>query len=431
MAGGLGTALGSGLLMAAGSPTRAAASTAGRFDPHDWQSVRDQFALKEGLLHFSTFVLASHPAPVRAAIDQLRDQLDADPIKLGEGFGDEDHSVPVRKAIADFAGVQPGEIALTDSTAMGTALLYTGLKLRPGQEVLTSEHEFYVTHMALRLRNERDGTPVRIIRLYDDPARASVDEIVGNIVRAITPKTRVLALTWVQSNYGVKLPAKEIAAALAPINARRDEADRVLFCLDGVHGFGIEADKVGDLGCDFFASSIHKWMFGPRGTGFLWGRGDNMALVRPTISSFTRAGYYAWVDNHQPEGPPGVYNTPGGFHSFEHRWAVPSAFDFHNAIGQSRIHRRTVEQATRLKAGLSRLPGVQLVTPRDPALSAGIVCCLVDGVDPATAAERLRAESRVVATSTPYGQSHLRLGPSITTMPHEVDQVVKAVARLR
>jgi selenocysteine lyase/cysteine desulfurase len=432
MAGGFGVAIGSGLLTAthaSAAETRTAAPR--KFNPHDWESVRAQFNLADGLLHFSTFLLASHPAPVRAVINGLRDQLDADPASMAEGFGDEDRSTPVREVIAGFVGGRREEVALTDSTTMAIALLYGGLQLRPGQEILTSKQDFYVTTMALRLRNERDGTPVRTISLYDDPARASADEIVGRIVQAITPKTRVLALTWVNSNYGVKLPVKEISRALAGINARRDEADRVLFCVDGVHGFGNQDVKVSDLGCDFFASSIHKWMFGPRGTGFLWGRGDNLNLVRVTIPSFTRAGYFAWVDEHQPIGEAGAIHTPGGFHSFEHRWAVPSAFDFHAAIGSARIHRRTVEQASRLKAGLSELRGVHVVTPRDPALSAGIVSCSIDGVDLDTAVQRLRTEGNIVATTTPYKDTHLRFGPSITTFPREVDQVVRAVARIR
>ncbi|MEU8279316.1 aminotransferase class V-fold PLP-dependent enzyme [Microbispora bryophytorum] len=432
MGGGLGAALGVGLLsVAAPSPARAAEAATRGFDPHNWESVRAQFNLSDRYLHFSTFLLASHPAPVRAAINDLRDQLDADPPTLAEGFGDEDRSQQVRAVVADHIGGRREEVALTDSTTMAISLLYGGLKLSPGQEILTSTQDFYVTTMNLRLRKERDGTPVRTISLYDDPARVSVDEIVGKIVRAITPKTRVLALTWVNSNYGVKLPARQIADALAPINARRKEADKVLFCLDGVHGFGIEDVKISDLGCDFFASSIHKWMFGPRGTGFLWGRGDNLNLVRVTIPSFTRAGYYAWVDEHAPVGELGAIASPGGFHSFEHRWAVPSAFDFHNAVGASRIHQRTVSQASRLKAGLSEIRGVHVVTPQSPALSAGIVSCLIDGVDLDAAVQRLRADFGIIATTTPYKDSHLRFGPSITTFPQQVDQVVKAVAKLR
>ncbi|GGO10759.1 pyoverdine biosynthesis protein PvdN [Microbispora rosea subsp. aerata] len=432
MAGSVGAALAASLLPGiASSPARAAEAAARRFDPHDWDSVRAQFNLSNRYLHFSTFLLASHPAPVRAAINDLRDQLDADPPTMAEGFGDEDRSTRVRAVIARHLGGRPEEVALTDSTTMAIALLYGGLKLRPGQEILTSAQDFYVTTMALRLRNERDGTPVRTISLYDDPARVSADEIVGRIVRAIGPRTRVLALTWVNSNYGVKLPARQIADALAEINARRDEADKVLFCLDGVHGFGVEDVKISDLGCDFFASSVHKWLFGPRGTGFLWGRGDNLGLVRVTIPSFTRAGYYAWVDEHPPVGELGAIASPGGFHSFEHRWAVPSAFDFHNAIGASRIHHRTVSQASRLKAGLRELRGVRVVTPQTSALSAGIVSCLIDGIDPETAAQRLRADFGIIATATPYKDSHLRFGPSITTTPQQVEQVIKAVARLR
>src|SRR5690606_41594887 len=79
----------------------------------------------------------------------------------------------VRQAAAEYLGARPEEVALTDSTTMGLGLLYGGIRLRPGQEVLTTEHDFYSTHQALALRERRDGVAVRRVRLYDDPAAAT------------------------------------------------------------------------------------------------------------------------------------------------------------------------------------------------------------------------------------------------------------------
>src|SRR2546422_934516 len=172
-------------------------------------------------------------------------------------------------AAAQHQGVQPTDIALTDSTTMGLGLLYGGLKLRQGQEILTTRHDHYSTEISLRQRAERTGATVRSIPLYERIEAVTEDEIVQSILKALTPRTRVVAVTWVHSSTGLKLPIRKIADALAPVNARRDPADRALLCVDGVHGLGIEDVTLPELGCDFFVAGTHKWLFGPRGTGFV------------------------------------------------------------------------------------------------------------------------------------------------------------------
>lgn len=415
----------------AGAAQAAPGSSRSGFDPKNWGSVRDQFALSRDYLQFSAFVLASHPRQVRAAIDHHRDMLDADPVANGANFVDQDRSLEVRQSLAGFLGVEAGEVALTDSTTMGLALLYGGLRLRPGQEMVTSEHDFYATHQALRLRHQRDGAPVRRIRLYDDPAGATADEIVGRIVQAITPRTRVLALTWVNSDNGVKLPTRAIADALRDINAGRDLADHVLFCLDGVHGFATENITMADLSCDFFATSTHKWLHGPRGTGLLWGKPEHWPSVAPVIPNFSREGYTGWVGDRDPVAAPAILETPGGYHSFEHRWAVPAAVRFHDAIGRTRIAERIAFQAALLKDELDRLPNVRVLTPRAPSMSGGLVCCAVRDWTAADAEHELRAAHRVIATETPYAQPHLRFGPTMVTAPEQITKVVRAVRALR
>ncbi|GIH94722.1 aminotransferase class V-fold PLP-dependent enzyme [Planobispora siamensis] len=434
--------LGAGLLAGAGaalagctsdgSGDRPATADTGRadgsappFDPASWESVRAQFALDPGYAQFAAYVLASHPAPVRRAVEEHRRGLDADTAAYLNG---PDREEPVRQAAADYLGGEADEVALTDSTTMGLGLLYGGLRLLPGQDVLTTEHDFYATHESLRLLAERTGARVRRARLYDEPSTASADAIVSRLKEALGPRTRVVAVTWVHSGTGVRLPVREIARMLAEANASRDEQDRALLCVDGVHGFGALADDVGDLDCDFLVSGTHKWLYGPRGTGIVWGRAWD--AVRPVIPSFSGPAFSGWIDGHVPSGPGGVLGTPGGYHSFEHRWALDEAFAFHRAIGKDRVAARIAEQATRLKEGLSALRNARLVTPVDAGLSAGLVCCAIVGVDAGLAARRLRERHRIIASVTPYREQYLRFGPGIVTTPEEVDRVIKAVATL-
>ncbi|TDC48871.1 aminotransferase class V-fold PLP-dependent enzyme [Jiangella ureilytica] len=438
------TVLAGGALLAAGAPAllagcssrddpaEGASSPAGesqapQSDLGDWDAVRAQFALDPELAHFAAYVLASHPAPVRAAVERWREALDTDPAAAvaDEVARDEE----VRAAAAGYLGVEPADVALTDSTTMGLGLVYHGLALNPGDHVLTTTHDFYATHEALRLSAARTGAEVEQVPLYDDPAATGADEMAGRVAAAIRPQTRVVALTWVHSGTGVKIPVRAIADAVAAANAGRAEEDRAIVVLDAVHGLGADAASPGGLGCDVFVSGTHKWLFGPRGTGIVWAAAATGAGVAPAIPSFTAPSFVNWLTGDDQPSPFGVGNTPGGYQAFEHRWAVTEAFAFHREIGPDRVAARTQELATRLKDGLAETSGVRVVTPRDPELSAGLVCVEVAGQDPFEVVDRLR-DQRIVATVTPYREPYVRFGASIVTTPEQVDAAVEAVAGL-
>ncbi|WP_336208913.1 aminotransferase class V-fold PLP-dependent enzyme [Nonomuraea sp. LPB2021202275-12-8] len=421
----LGTGMLAGVAACTSSPPPATPKQAPPFDPQDWASVRAQFAFDQAFGQFAAFVLAPAPAMVREAVQKHRAGLDADPHYLPKDDPHPDGTV--LDAAARHLDAESTDIALTDSTTMGLGLLYSGLKLKQGQDVLTTEHDFLATHEGLRLLAERTGARVRRVRLYDDPARASADRIVSALKAGLGPRTRVVAVTWVHSSTGVRLPIRAIADMLAEANKSRDEQDRALLCVDGVHGFGAMADSVADLGCDFLASGTHKWLFGPRGTGILWGRAWD--ALAPVVPAFGRPSFVAWQSGAAPGRTTAELVTPGGYKAFEHRWAMTQAFGFMDAIGKDRVQQRTQELATRLKAGLRDIPHVTLTTPDSPDLSAGLVCCAIAGMNPEEAVGRLH-QQKVIASTTPYVPSLLRFGTSIVTTPEQVDQVIAAVKGL-
>ena len=386
-------------------------------DLRDWKTVRAQFALDPRRIHLASFLLAAHPRRVREAIERHRRGLDRDAVTYLHS-NEARLTESARASAGRYLGVSPDEVALTDSTTMGLGLLYRGLALGEGDEVLTSEHDFYATHEALRM----SGARVRRVRLYDDPRAATADEIVDRVRRGVTTRTRVVALTWVHSSTGVKLPLRQIASVLPA---------RILFCVDGVHGFGVEAATVRELGCDAFASGCHKWLYGPRGTGVLWGNARVRERLRPIVPSFDDgASYGAWLAGGVPTGTPdGARLTPGGFHSFEHRWALADAFGFHNAIGRTRVSARVHALARQLQNELGEVRGVRLRTPRSAALSAGLVCFEVAGRSADEVVQALAAR-RIVASVTPYATRYVRLGPGIVNSRAEVTAAVRAVAAL-
>jgi selenocysteine lyase/cysteine desulfurase len=394
--------------------------------PHESASG---FELDPDHVNLTTFLLASHPRVVKDAIERHRRALDANAaLYLRESEAALEDAA--RAAAAAYLGGDPEHIALTDSTTMGLGLVYSRLRLKAGDEVVTTEHDFYATHEALRLRSELDGVRVRRIRLYDEPQSASVDSIVTAVARALGDRTRCLALTWVHSSTGVKLPLREIADAIVRANRGRREDERILLCVDGVHGFGVEDASPVELGADIFVAGCHKWLFGPRGTGLVWAAPHAWERLDPTIPTFDGRAYRAWIEGRLPtETPPGPLMTPGGFHSFEHRWALTDAFAFHRDLGgRAKVADTTHALTARLRRGLAEIGGVRMKTPAGQELSAGLVCVDVMGMAPIEVVDRLREEHRVVASVTPYAREYLRFGPSVANSEEDVDRAIQAVA---
>lgn len=397
-------------------------------DSRDWASVREQFDLTRDYIHLSSFFLTSHPRPVREAIEKHRREIDANPFLYVEQHM---FQMPeqVRAAVAEYLGGQTDEVALTNSTTMGLAFVYHGLPVKAGQEILTTTHDHYVHHEAIRLAAERSGASVKKIALFDDFNSITEEDIVQRIRKAVTSRTRAVGITWVHSGTGLKVPVRRIAEALAEINQGRDEAERALLIVDGVHGLGVEDELVARMGCDFFVAGTHKWIFGPRGTGLIWAKADTWRQMRPTFPAFAVGPFAAWLRGETPRGMEAGWIAPGGFHSFEYAWALPAAFAFHKQIGRSRITERIRSLNKQCKEGLARMAHLKLYTPRASELSAGLICFGVEGMKPEEIVARLLAR-RIIASTAPYAVPFARLAPSLLNSPEEIEMTLREISAL-
>ncbi|WP_263264185.1 aminotransferase class V-fold PLP-dependent enzyme [Pseudomonas sp. RIT-PI-S] len=387
--------------------------------PGDWQALRAQFDLDPRYLHMTLFLLASHPRPVQQAIDQLRQRFNRNPAEAVDWHREEiwQYEDQVRARAGAYFGVTPGQVALTGSTSDGLAAIYGGLVVPAEKEILTSAHEHYATYTRLAYRQRLMGTRLREVPLFRSAAQASVDEIVGNLKAALRPDTRVLGLTWVHSGSGVKLPMQEIAALVRDTNRDRDEADRLIYVVDGVHGFGVENANFADFGCDYFIAGTHKWLFGPRGTGVIIGaQGQMPDHLVPTVPTFSRDDSF------------GTTMTPGGYHAFEHRLALGSAFDLHLALGKAQVQARIHQLNADLKARLAQYPKVELVTPRAAALSSGFTFFRVRGRGCDAVADHLLAQ-RVLADAVERDAGPVvRLAPGLLNDETELDVLMRRLA---
>jgi selenocysteine lyase/cysteine desulfurase len=404
-------------------------------DLSSWAAVRAQFALAKDVMHFASFYLASHPRPVRAAIEDFRSELDASPYLTVEHRmftdGPDNLQLKMRGDMSGYLGARPEEIAFVGNTTTGLALVYNGMRLAPGDEILTTAHDHYSHHESIRFAAERSGATWRKVPLYQRPAAATTAEVVESLRAAIRPNTRAVGVTWVHSGTGVRLPIPALAEVVRAANQGRDEAQRMVLVVDGVHGIGAVDATVAELGADYFCAGTHKWMFAPRGTGIVWAKADRWARLRPTIPTFANLEVWtAWLKGDTPPAAASGFDmTPGGFHAYEHEWGMSAAFRFHEAIGRARVGARIRALNDQCKAGLATMKNVRLHTPRDPELSAGICCFEVDGVEPEACVAKL-LERKIIASTSPYHVVYARLAPSLVNDPTEVDAALRAVREI-
>jgi isopenicillin-N epimerase len=401
----------------------------------DWEAVRALFQLAPDWTHLAAFLFVSHPKPVAESIDYFRKKIDSDHVWLELAILSDSEGRPytaVKRALAEYIGGLPSEICMTSNTTGALAMAYHGLRIRGDQEILTTEHDHYSHHESIRYAAARSGCGVRYVALYDTSATANASQIVDRVANAIGPKTRAVGITWAHSSTGVKIPIRDIATVVARANRGRAAADRCLLIVDGVHGFANQDVDVARTGCDFFASGTHKWLFAPRGTGFLWGRSEVWPELRPTIPAFEPDGlatWDAWMNRTELPPTTAAFVSPGGFLAYEHVLAIPAAVQLHRTIGRKNIAARIAELNAAFREGAAKLPNVTLHTPRDPSLSGGISCFEVAGVSPEQVAQRLAAQ-KIRTNSSPYKVSYARVSAGVMNRPEEIDLVLRAIRQL-
>ncbi|CAI8873863.1 Class V aminotransferase [Pseudomonas sp. IT-232MI5] len=399
----------------------AMATTSPVASANKWTQLRQLFDQDPQAIHFANFLITSHPKPVREAIERHRATLDRNPgLAMDWDLGsNEQLQQNVRVWAGKYLQAKPGQIALTGSTTEGLAMIYGSVQVRADQEILTTEHEHYSTRNILDFRSRRDGTRVRKLKLFETPQSISTDQVLDTINRNIRPETRVLGMTWVHSGSGVKLPISDISRLVDEHNRQRDDKDRLIYVVDGVHGFGVDDLSFPQMNCDFFIAGTHKWMFGPRGTGIVCSRSEELKYVSPSVPTFSEATSFATI------------MTPGGYHAFEHRWAVDEAFKLHLQLGKADVQARIHQLNSYLKQRLRERADIELVTPLEPKFSAGFTFFRVKGQDSDEVAAYLM-QNRVIcdAVSRDVGPV-IRTAPGLLNNEAEVERFMALLEKKR
>jgi isopenicillin-N epimerase len=385
-------------------------------DPQYWKKIRDQFMLSKDSVFFNPGTVGAMP---RVVVDKMTEHLryigehvtdwaykDDNKEEFISGYN---NLLGIRTKVAALIHADAGEIAMTDNVTNGMSYIANGLTLQPGDEILTTNQEHPGGQSGFLLKEKRYGTVFKTVAV-PKPAK-NAQEVYDVVVKAFTPKTKVLMLSHMISGSGAILPVKELCA-----EARR----RGIFTLlDGAQTIGHIAINVRDLDCDAYAGCFHKWMGAPAGTGFLYVKSDRMKEIWTTIASGR------W-DSHEDEG---FRFTQRGTGNFPVLKGLEASIDFHNEIGAQKVYDRIKFLGSRLRTGLRKINKVKIYSPDAEDMCAGITVYNVQGMTGAQLQEEFwtRGRMRPRASGAEFGVRHCT---HIFNSEAEIDKALEIVAAL-
>lgn len=382
----------------------------GADDDAFWEVVRAQFPVTRERIYFNTGGLGPASYPVLESVEATTRALQRHS-ETGHAAFDE-----ARRPVAAFFGVQPEEIAFLRNATEGNSTIAHGLALRPGDEVIFETHAHPGGAIPWMSRQKRDGIRVRVF----EPDPTGADGNLERIAALVTPRTRVIQVSHVTAPTGIRMPVDAIA------RLARDRG--VWFHIDGAQSAGMFPFDLKAIGCDSYATSGHKWMGAPHGTGVLYVRADRLDEVAPTeAGAYSDSGKGGFVIPDVLDYVPKAQRYEPGTRNAALVVGVAEAVRFLERIGMERVAARGQGLARRLQAGLREIPGVMILTPEAPALSGSITTFKTDRV-PYDLLFRFFLEQhgmrcRVV---TEQGLDALRVSTHLFNTEAEVDRLIAA-----
>lgn len=387
------------------APSLAAATS----DESYWQLVRQQFAFPESRVPMNAANLCPTPASVAAAVADLTRDIDQDcSFQNRAKFAANLESA--RAVIANQLNVSPNEIALVRNTSEANNTVNNGIDLQSGDEIVLWDQNHPTNNVAWDVRAKRFGLRVKRVAVPANPDGAA--DLVAPFEKAITPRTRVLAVTQVSNVSGIRLPCPQ----LAEIAHRRN----IHFHVDGAQTWGALAVDLREIGADSYAASAHKWFCGPKEVGLLYVKASRIPHIWPNVVA------PGWGD-----GPETALIGARKFESLGQRddaalTGLGLTANLHKTLGPRNVEAHMMALAQRLKEGLAEA-GASLVTPMDPSLSAGVVILQVPSANRRKLLDAMYKEHGI-AGSTSGG---FRLCPHLYNTAGHIDRAIEGVRTLK
>ncbi|HEX8692264.1 MAG TPA: aminotransferase class V-fold PLP-dependent enzyme [Longimicrobium sp.] len=379
-------------------------------DERYWAAVQQAFTVDRSIINLNNAGVSPSPALVQEAVKRHLDYSNQAPVHTMWRVLEPQRET-VRAGLARMFGCDAEEVAVTRNATEGLQICQLGFDLRSGDEVVASTHDYPHMIATWRQRERRDGI---VLKLVDLPAPArDAAEVVRAYESALTPRTRLLLVSHMTFVTGQVLPVRRVV--------RMAREHGVPAIVDGAHAFAHFPFTRADLECDYYAASLHKWLYAPHGTGMLYVRREKIAELWPlqAADESRRADVRKFEDV--------------GTHPAANALAVAEALAFTRAIGVENKAARLVYLRDRWAKALGRHPRVRLHTSLEPGMAYAIAMVQVEGIEPGRLYSELWTKHRIITSPTKWGGVEgIRVTPNVYTTLDEIDlftAVMEKIAR--
>ncbi|HQU85345.1 MAG TPA: aminotransferase class V-fold PLP-dependent enzyme [Pyrinomonadaceae bacterium] len=375
-------------------------------DEDYWTGVQQAFSVTRGIVNLNNGGVSPSPRMVTEAFVRYTwQQEDATAYTMWQLL--EPQSETIRTGLAEIFGCDSEEIAITRNASESLETLLMGMDFKAGDEILSTTQDYPRMLTTLKQREMREGLKLNLIKVPVAPK--DINDLVTPFERAITPKTKLILMSHQINLTGQIMPVKKVCEM-----ARSKGIETIV---DGAHSFAQFDFKQSDLGCDFFGTSLHKWLYAPKGTGMLYVKKDKIPKIWALMASEDKNRN----DIRKFEEI--------GTHSAAMRLAIGEAVLFHNAIGGKRKEARLRYLSRYWMNKLKDVPKVGFNTSFDDAQSCAIGNFKIEGIDPVAIGSYLMSKHKIFTTPIVHEEfTGIRITPNVYTTLWELDRFCEIVA---
>src|ERR671919_1515221 len=379
-------------------------------DEDYWSVIQNSFTVTRGIVNLNNGGVSPSPRIVtEALVRYIWQQEDATAYTMWQIL--EPQSETIRTGLAEIFGCDREEIAITRNASESLEILLMGMDFKPGDEILTTTQDYPRMLTTLRQREQREGLVLKLIKIPIPPKNLS--EIAAAFERGVTNRTKLILVSHQVNITGQITPVKQICEM-----ARAKGIETVV---DGAHSFAQFDFKQKDLGCDYFGTSLHKWLYAPKGSGLLYVKRDKIAKLWPLMAAESKQS----TDIRKFEEV--------GTHSAAPRLAIGEAMLFHNGLGGKRKEERLRYLSRYWMNRLKDVPKVRFHTSFDPSQSCAIANVSIEGMDPVAIGKYLFTKHRIFTTPIVHEEfKGIRITPNVYTTLGELNRfcrLMESIAR--
>jgi selenocysteine lyase/cysteine desulfurase len=374
-------------------------------DEDYWSIIQQSYTTSPALINLNNGGVSPSPRIVQEAVERFNKMTNEGPSYYMWRILDQGRE-PLRYKLAELAGADPEEIAINRNATEALNTVIFGLNLKAGDEVIGTKQDYPNMINAWRQRAEREGIVYKQIN-FQFPIEND-EEIVAGFEKAITPKTKIIHITHIINWIGQILPVKKITAM-----AKKHGIETIV---DGAHSFGLLDYKIPALGCDYFGTSLHKFLSAPIGSGMLWIKKENIEKIWPLVC------------NDKPKSADIRKFETIGTRSFPIEQGIGEAVNFQNGIGSKRKEERIRYLKNYWATRVQNIPKVKIHTSFKDEYACAICGVSIDGMTPGELDSALFSNYKIHTVGIVWENiSCVRITPHVYTRIQDLDKLVMAI----